>query len=158
MLLGDCEHSPPPDAKVRLYLVYLKYWTLNLMPLMVTLRYYSIRNLASKSLPPAARPALLYLVSSIIVEPAAPVNDCAGQWSCRCLCGGSSKIAKIGLLYPHEGIKIDSAFQASKVMGEGLTRHYGSWPWAGWYKAAQETEVPPACRNSLLTTTTPQRF
>ena len=24
-----------PDAKVRMYLVYLKYWTLNLMPLMV---------------------------------------------------------------------------------------------------------------------------
>ena len=33
-----------PDAKVQMYLVYLKYWTLNLR----TLKYYSIQTIASK--------------------------------------------------------------------------------------------------------------
>ena len=34
MLVND-KASLCPDAKVWMYLVYLKYWTLNLMPLMV---------------------------------------------------------------------------------------------------------------------------
>ena len=33
--LQHCQQQRPPDAKVWMYLVYLKYWTLNLMPLMV---------------------------------------------------------------------------------------------------------------------------
>ena len=31
-----------------MYMIYLKYWTLNLMPPMVTLKYYSSQTLASK--------------------------------------------------------------------------------------------------------------
>ena len=44
-----------PDARVRIYLVYLKYWTLNLMPLMVYPKVlfhpnFSIKALAGNSL------------------------------------------------------------------------------------------------------------
>ena len=44
-LLRTCNHS---DAKGRMYLVYLKYWTLNPMPLMVYPKVLIHPNVASK--------------------------------------------------------------------------------------------------------------
>ena len=44
-------HVEGPDATIRMYLVYLECWTLNLMPLIIewsTLEYYSIQCFASK--------------------------------------------------------------------------------------------------------------
>ena len=48
-----------PDAEAWMYLVYLKYYTLNLRHLMVYLKYYSVQTLASKEDgSPAAEPGI----------------------------------------------------------------------------------------------------
>ena len=49
-------------------LVYLKYWTLNFMPLWSTLKYYSIQYLASKSKSRQAMPEGQQLASSLTAE------------------------------------------------------------------------------------------